>query len=203
MATRSAAGRAGDPAHCPCARARARIRRDRRIWPRRELEVIRSRHLATTSSRGIGLSAVPRTAWTCSLSSVPSCEHDRDDRLPPWGAAIELLVGDELHLGALPQHRQGPACARHRARRRTTRSCRAASPRPCAADRCPECRGCSRPRPRGCRAARRPSRTSSAVEPASLHQQLQRIERRLDRRADRPFLDVGAHDLVSARRACR
>src|SRR5262245_24196979 len=33
---------------------------------------IRSRHLPTTSTRGIGLAAVPRTARTCSLSSLPS-----------------------------------------------------------------------------------------------------------------------------------
>ena len=70
-------------------------------------------------------------------------ERQLDDALAPRADRVDPRVGEQLDLGALAQHGRVLHARRCRAPRRTRRSCRAASPRPCAAGRCRGSRGCS------------------------------------------------------------
>ena len=156
---------------------------------------IRSRALSTTSARDIGLRTVPRTASTRS-EPRPVLQRDLDDRDTHREQRRQPGVRHVGHLAPLPQHlrilhprfvvrrpERGRAVEQHHRDHVLQADVRDVAVVDDGAD--------TR------REAHHDALTSSAANGCLRRRALDRVERRLDRCADGPLLDVGVDDLVA------
>ena len=157
---------------------------------------MRSLALSTTSPRGIGLRTVPRTASTRSESGVPSVQRDLDDRharrqqrasarrpgrtSPCCAAAARRVLHARLVVRGVERGRLVDQHHRDHVLKADVRNVAVVHDGADASG-------------RGER--RRPSHRS-ASNGRLLADVFDRVERRLNRRADGPLLDIGVDDFV-------